>query len=236
MWSTARMLGLRRSRTRRGNPRPRARRLHGSLSKANWPVPLMTFVSIAARLDSKTMSPVHARPKGMVMTPTDRFEMTRSQLDAIAWKFLRSEFTGQIYADWPHRPAYRCLSPSLRTDRADQRRIRLQRVVGTRNGQHRRSLAQRSSSVAEHLGTTMTVIHKTPEDWPVSPEPHGLRADPRGIPLVNGPRPVRGHGIGALQHRVRGSRPARRRADGVTHSAAVRLRARPRTVRWPPVI
>lgn len=35
------------------------------------------------------------------MTPTDRFKMTRIQLDSIAWKFLRSEFTGQIYADWP---------------------------------------------------------------------------------------------------------------------------------------
>ena len=35
------------------------------------------------------------------MTPTDRFEMTRGQLDTIAWKFLRSEFTEQIYADWP---------------------------------------------------------------------------------------------------------------------------------------
>ena len=37
----------------------------------------------------------------MVTTPTDRFKMTRIQLDSIAWKFLRSEFTGQIYADWP---------------------------------------------------------------------------------------------------------------------------------------
>ena len=35
------------------------------------------------------------------MTPTDRFEMTRGQLDPIAWKFLRSEFTEQCYADWP---------------------------------------------------------------------------------------------------------------------------------------
>ena len=35
------------------------------------------------------------------MTPADRVELTRQELDAIAWKFLRSEFTGQIYADWP---------------------------------------------------------------------------------------------------------------------------------------
>ena len=35
------------------------------------------------------------------MTPTYREELTRAELDAIAWRFLRSEFTGQIYADWP---------------------------------------------------------------------------------------------------------------------------------------
>ncbi len=35
------------------------------------------------------------------MTPTDRGEMTRAELDALAWQFLRSEFTDQIYADWP---------------------------------------------------------------------------------------------------------------------------------------
>ena len=35
------------------------------------------------------------------MTPTDHTEVTREQLETIAWRFLRSEFTGQIYADWP---------------------------------------------------------------------------------------------------------------------------------------
>jgi uncharacterized protein YqjF (DUF2071 family) len=36
------------------------------------------------------------------MTPTaDRSELTRSELDTIAWQFLRSEFTDQSYADWP---------------------------------------------------------------------------------------------------------------------------------------
>ncbi|WP_123024423.1 hypothetical protein [Mycolicibacterium stellerae] len=35
------------------------------------------------------------------MTPTDRTEVTREQLETIAWQFLRSEFTSQIYADWP---------------------------------------------------------------------------------------------------------------------------------------
>jgi hypothetical protein len=37
----------------------------------------------------------------MAMTPTDRTELTREDLDPIAWRFLRSEFTEQIYADWP---------------------------------------------------------------------------------------------------------------------------------------
>jgi hypothetical protein len=37
----------------------------------------------------------------MVMTPTDREQLTSEELDLIAWRFLRSEFTEQIYADWP---------------------------------------------------------------------------------------------------------------------------------------
>jgi hypothetical protein len=35
------------------------------------------------------------------MTPIARVELTRRELDELAWKFLSSEFTGQIYADWP---------------------------------------------------------------------------------------------------------------------------------------
>ena len=35
------------------------------------------------------------------MPPTDHTEVTRDHLETIAWQFLRSEFTGQIYADWP---------------------------------------------------------------------------------------------------------------------------------------
>ena len=46
------------------------------------------------------MGPVYAVERDL-MTPTDRFEMTRRELNAVAWKFLRSEFTGQAYADWP---------------------------------------------------------------------------------------------------------------------------------------
>ena len=35
------------------------------------------------------------------MAPTDRVESTRQELDAIAWRFLGSEFAGPMYADWP---------------------------------------------------------------------------------------------------------------------------------------
>lgn len=35
------------------------------------------------------------------MSPAGRMELTPQQLDAIAWDFLRSEFTEPIYAQWP---------------------------------------------------------------------------------------------------------------------------------------
>ena len=61
---------------------------------------LVTFVSIVANPAGKRWG--HYRQlKGMVMTPTDRVEFTRQELDAIAWRFLGSEFAGPMYADWP---------------------------------------------------------------------------------------------------------------------------------------
>ncbi|HWS94304.1 MAG TPA: hypothetical protein VN306_17995 [Mycobacterium sp.] len=35
------------------------------------------------------------------MTTAGHVELRKRKLDAIAWKFLGSEFTGKIYADWP---------------------------------------------------------------------------------------------------------------------------------------
>jgi hypothetical protein len=35
------------------------------------------------------------------LTAANRVELTVRQLDQIAWRFLRSEFTGQDYANWP---------------------------------------------------------------------------------------------------------------------------------------
>ncbi|MGO9103306.1 MAG: hypothetical protein ACLP9Y_29115 [Mycobacterium sp.] len=39
--------------------------------------------------------------RGFVTMRSGRVELTKQKLDAIAWKFLGSEFTGQIYAGWP---------------------------------------------------------------------------------------------------------------------------------------
>jgi hypothetical protein len=35
------------------------------------------------------------------MASTARCELTPQELDAAAWRFLRSEFASRIYADWP---------------------------------------------------------------------------------------------------------------------------------------
>lgn len=35
------------------------------------------------------------------MTTIERLTLTRSQLDNVAWQFLRSEFTDETYAQWP---------------------------------------------------------------------------------------------------------------------------------------
>ncbi|HEY9265394.1 MAG TPA: hypothetical protein VIQ11_12395 [Mycobacterium sp.] len=35
------------------------------------------------------------------MATTDRTDGAAVQLDDVAWQFLRSEFAGEIYADWP---------------------------------------------------------------------------------------------------------------------------------------
>ncbi|MGP4057295.1 hypothetical protein ACTWP6_21160 [Mycobacterium sp. 4D054] len=37
----------------------------------------------------------------MPATSTDQLALTQRQLDDVAWQFLRSEFTGDIYAHWP---------------------------------------------------------------------------------------------------------------------------------------
>jgi hypothetical protein len=35
------------------------------------------------------------------MAPTGHVDLMQRELDSIAWEFLGSEFTGQIYAGWP---------------------------------------------------------------------------------------------------------------------------------------
>jgi hypothetical protein len=38
---------------------------------------------------------------GILMRPTEPAQLTSEDIDAVAWCFLRSEFTSQRYADWP---------------------------------------------------------------------------------------------------------------------------------------
>ncbi|MFG1930682.1 hypothetical protein ACGFK1_08480 [Mycobacterium sp. NPDC048908] len=35
------------------------------------------------------------------MPPTYRQELDQAELEIVAWRFLRSEFTEQTYSDWP---------------------------------------------------------------------------------------------------------------------------------------
>lgn len=59
----------------------------------------MTLVSICGWLNHESMAV--AETKGFRMTPAGRIELTPQQLDAIAWDFLKSEFTAPAYAEWP---------------------------------------------------------------------------------------------------------------------------------------
>ena len=70
-------------------------------------------------------------------------------------------------------------------------------------------------------GEASTVIHKTAEDWRVAPNLTDYEHDAGSVRLGRGSRRLRRHGRRRLQHRLRGGRPARRRARGRTHRAAV---------------
>jgi hypothetical protein len=59
----------------------------------------MTFGSIGGRVATLTMNTFPA-PEKDGMAPAEQVEVTRQELDAIAWRFLGSEFTAQIYANW----------------------------------------------------------------------------------------------------------------------------------------
>ena len=107
------------------------------------------------------------------MTPTDRVELTRQELDAIAWKFLGSEFAGPIYADWPiDRRIDAYLQHHGLTDIVNDGsacKALLERVMANIGPALRNGVL-----AAEQLGPTMTVIHKTSDDYRVPPNFTGL--------------------------------------------------------------
>jgi len=61
---------------------------------------VVTLFPAVTSLALKRMTALNAT-KGGVMAPTKACGLSKQELDTIAWGFLRSEFTGQIYSDWP---------------------------------------------------------------------------------------------------------------------------------------
>ena len=67
---------------------------------ARRPATLVTFASSPAVPAPVTMN-VLPVTKGVAMAQASHVEITQQELDAIAWRFFGSEFSGPIYADWP---------------------------------------------------------------------------------------------------------------------------------------
>jgi hypothetical protein len=64
------------------------------------------------------------------MTLAGHVELTeQSRLDAIAWKFLGSEFTGEPYANWPIDPRVNAYLMNHRAHARRQRWGRLRRLL-----------------------------------------------------------------------------------------------------------
>jgi len=67
------------------------------------PAPVDTNTSGSNTNAAETMESGAARERQsrVMMTLAGHVELTEQELDAIAWKFLGSEFTGKPYANWP---------------------------------------------------------------------------------------------------------------------------------------
>jgi hypothetical protein len=65
--------------------------------------PVDTNTSGVSTNAAETMEsgPARERQSRVVMTLAGHVELTEQELDAIAWQFLGSEFTGELYANWP---------------------------------------------------------------------------------------------------------------------------------------
>ena len=76
------------------------------------------------------------RQSRVVMTLAGHFELTEQELDAIAWQFLGSEFTGELYANWPIDRRVNAYLMHHRAHARRQRWGRLRRVTAPDHGQH----------------------------------------------------------------------------------------------------
>jgi hypothetical protein len=65
--------------------------------------PVDTNMSGNSTNTAETMEsgPARERQSRVVMASAGHVELTEQELDAIAWQFLGSEFTGELYANWP---------------------------------------------------------------------------------------------------------------------------------------
>src|SRR4051812_35885867 len=65
------------------------------------PVALMTTVPFATARMSEESNALHTTKRDAVTTLAGNVKMSKQALGAIAWRFLRSEFTGQLCAASP---------------------------------------------------------------------------------------------------------------------------------------
>jgi hypothetical protein len=81
--------------------RPAQRYRAEDLEMQAAPVDTNTSGSSTNATETMESSAGRERLSRVVMTLAGHVELTEQELDAIAWQFLGSEFTGELYANWP---------------------------------------------------------------------------------------------------------------------------------------
>jgi hypothetical protein len=81
--------------------RPAQRYRAEDLEMQAAPVDTNTSRSVTNAAETMESGVARERQSRVVMTLAGHVELTEQELDAIAWRFLGSEFTGELYANWP---------------------------------------------------------------------------------------------------------------------------------------